>query len=255
MQDVVKNVVAQFLKIEPSQITANSVVDKTTVGGSIMVHRLYASLADQGFNVADYLSVKTFGELVQRLGSGGTATTEYSISSERKATSEENAIGIDIELIDNLPVVADFRTDTFYQNNFSPYEISHCLMAENPRTSFAGLFAAKEALVKMDNTLSERLFNCIEITHTTEGKPMYGSFRISISHAGSYAVAVAVFQKKSSVMESTEDPKENAKLLNAALEKEIQAVKRIARVNTLVGIFLALAIAALAVFVVLEKNA
>lgn len=253
MQDVVKNVVAQFLKIEPSQITANSVVDKTTVGGSIMVHRLYASLADQGFNVADYLSVKTFSELAQRLGSGGAATTEYSISSERKATSEDNSIGIDIELIDNLPVVADFRTDTFYQNNFSPYEISHCLMAENPRASFAGLFAAKEALIKMDNKLSERLFNCIEITHTSEGKPMYGSFEISISHAGNYAVAVAVFQSEFRLKQSIDEPNDSDTFLNAGLEKEIKTVKRIARINILVGIFLALAIAALTIYVFVNR--
>lgn len=252
MQNEVKDVIGQFLKIDPSQITANSVIDKTTVGGSIMVHRLYASLADQGFNVTDYLSVKTFGELAQRLDAGA-ATADYSLPSIIKETIEENSIGIDIELIDNLPAVSDFRTNTFYQNNFSPYEISHCLMQENPRASFAGLFAAKEALVKIDNKLSESLFNRIEITHTIEGKPMYGSSRISISHAGNYVVAVAVSRSDSNVTQNIEEPKENANFLNAGTEKEIQAIKRMARVNILLGIFLAFAIAALAIYVLFDR--
>ena len=56
----------------------------------------------------------------------------------------------------------------------------------------AGLFAAKEALVKADNRLMGRAFNSIVIEHAPDGKPLYEGFQISISHTDTLAVAVAV---------------------------------------------------------------
>ncbi|HVU56155.1 MAG TPA: hypothetical protein VHD83_13915, partial [Puia sp.] len=56
--------------------------------------------------------------------------------------------------------------------------------------SFAGLFTAKEAMVKAG--LGVRSFHMIEIAHTPEGKPVFPGYQLSIAHAGPVAVAVAI---------------------------------------------------------------
>jgi phosphopantetheine--protein transferase-like protein len=194
MNNEIKNILAQFLKIDSSQVTNDSIIDKTAIGGSIMVHRLYANLAGNGFQVKDYLRIKTVGQLLDQISGRTTDSSgNDSIGNNTDAPLSDNSVGIDIELIDNLPQVFDFRSDPFYQSNFSPYEISYCLMKENPRASFAGLFAAKEAICKIDFRLGRQGFNQIEIGHTNNGRPFYNSFSLSISHTDEYAIAVASY--------------------------------------------------------------
>jgi hypothetical protein len=76
--------------------------------------------------------------------------------------------------------------------NFTPSEIAYCVLQPDPYASFAGLFSAKEAIIKADGRLRSRSFNSIGITHGSEGEPLYPGFHLSISHAGGVAVAVAI---------------------------------------------------------------
>ncbi len=101
-------------------------------------------------------------------------------------------IGIDIEQISLMPPSSDYREDHFYTSNFSPSEIAYCILQPDTAASFAGLFAAKEAIVKADNSYLKRDFNSIKIDHLPNGKPTFPSFSISISHTAQIAVAVAV---------------------------------------------------------------
>jgi 4'-phosphopantetheinyl transferase EntD len=75
--------------------------------------------------------------------------------------------------------------------NFTPQEIAYCILQAEPYSSFAGLFAAKEALVKADASLRERAFHQIGIGHSPEGRPVYPGYTLSIAHANGTAVAVA----------------------------------------------------------------
>jgi holo-[acyl-carrier-protein] synthase len=100
-------------------------------------------------------------------------------------------IGVDIEEVAALPRTSDFRKDEFYRMNFTSGEIAYCILQPDPYSSFAGLFAAKEAIVKAGGFDRSRSFNGMEIDHTPEGKPQYPGYGISISHAGGMAVAVA----------------------------------------------------------------
>ena len=106
-------------------------------------------------------------------------------------------LGVDIELIQNLPAGKDFSYDSFYLENFSAEEIKYCKGQHNTIESFAGLFCAKEALVKADNTWQGVKFNEISILHDAQGKPILQGYEISISHAGDYAIGVV--QSNSSV--------------------------------------------------------
>lgn len=101
------------------------------------------------------------------------------------------AIGIDIEEVAALPRAVDFRKDEFYTMNFTARETAYCILQPDPYASFAGLFAAKEAMVKADASIRDRSFHLLEISHSPEGKPLTPGFSISISHANGMAVAVA----------------------------------------------------------------
>jgi phosphopantetheinyl transferase (holo-ACP synthase) len=91
-----------------------------------------------------------------------------------------------------MPSVNDFREDEFYVMNFTPAEISYAILQPDPLATFAGLFAAKEAIVKSDNTIKNKAFNSIFIDHLPSGKPIYPGFSISISHTPTLAMASAV---------------------------------------------------------------
>ncbi len=193
MQDEIIQIISKFLKADPSTVNDESIIDKTKVGGSIMMHRMYANLAEAGYKVNDFLNIKTLGQLRAKVSGNGNYDNATPSISGTILPLGGSTVGVDIELIDNFPIPVDYRSDGFYTDNFSPYEISYCLLKENPRASFAGLFAAKEAVVKLDNKLKGIPFSQIEIAHNEAGKPIYNKIDLSISHAGEYAIAVAVF--------------------------------------------------------------
>lgn len=248
MQDEIIQIVSKFLKVDPSTVNNESIIDKTKVGGSIMMHRMYSNLAEAGYRVNDFLSVKTVGQL--RANVSGDSNDDNAPPSLPKSTMvplESSTVGVDIEFIDNLPVAVDYRSDGFYLDNFSPYEISYCLLKENPRASFAGLFAAKEAIFKLDNRFSRIPFSQIEIVHNEAGRPMYGTFDISISHAGEYAVAIAVVSHMSSTSHNESPTADNeTKMMLNSLTIENKLIKQKVKINSFV---LALVIVFLLVFI------
>jgi phosphopantetheine--protein transferase-like protein len=190
MEATVKDIISHFLKKPASEIGASTVIDRTAVAGSILIHRMYAALSEAGFAVQDYQQVRTFAELMARLGGNSSIQDEPGV--EVKATNQPS-IGVDIQAIDELPEASDYRAHVFYQESFSPEEISYCLLQRNPRQSFAGLFAAKEALVKANNGLKNRPFKDLVIQHDQRGKPVFESWQLSISHSGPMAMAAAMF--------------------------------------------------------------
>jgi len=103
-------------------------------------------------------------------------------------------LGIDIQACASMPEATDFRADKFYAANFASRELAHCIQQGDPLDSFAGLWAAKEAIVKAgagargkNGTLAE-----IEIVHEPSGAPTYPGCLLSISHDHGVAVAVCI---------------------------------------------------------------
>jgi phosphopantetheine--protein transferase-like protein len=228
MSDLVKEVVANFTKMDPSDITSMTVINSKALLGSIQMHRMYAQLAERGVIVENYVGIQTFGQLLERLNTSGNGNSnsnghlEYENVINTNHTSENRsyAVGIDMEPTSSFTLVVDFREDEFYKQNFHPSEISYCIVQPNQLQSFAGLFAAKEALVKADNHLLGRAFNSIVITHSDDGKPQYEGFQISISHTDSLAVAVAVQlpnQESSSMVVSEVHPRIHVRQLSWVL--------------------------------------
>jgi phosphopantetheine--protein transferase-like protein len=161
---------------------------------------MYAKLAEEGFTVPDYWNIKTFSSLIERINGNGhtsTATEIHQVQASHNVVSAQEyaqgpAIGIDIEDVNAMPRVNDFREDEFYKMNFSQAEIAYCILQPAPYASFAGLFATKEAIVKANNTNRNKPFNTINISHDDQGKPFFRGFYISLSHTDNLAVAVAL---------------------------------------------------------------
>ena len=98
-------------------------------------------------------------------------------------------IGIDIIEIDRIN--AAMENEKFIHKVYSPEERQW--LEGKPPQSYAGIFAAKEALVKAGGGV---LFD-YEIGHEASGKPFVmtkinGDFKVSISHCENYATAMAI---------------------------------------------------------------
>ena len=219
MQEL-KNIISVFIKKDPSEISDITTIDKTVIQGSILIHRMYAEIAKLGYQIDDFFSIQTYSDLLIRIGEKEKADNAPITTDQIR--EENNGIGIDIETIKNLPKTADFREEEFYKQNFSPGEISSCILKSNPLQSFAGLFAAKEALVKADNSLLGIPFNNIEINFQDQGKPFYPGFEVSISHQNEVSIAVAV--KKGSLMSQDNSIHKQLRLEIDTLKRKIKTV-------------------------------
>lgn len=116
-------------------------------------------------------------------------------------------IGADIVEIERIRV-AITRTPRFCSRVFTAGEIEYCESKANPYPSYAVRFAAKEAFRKLHPFLASGIrFHEVEVTNGPEGRPRFklqgGALAraedlnmkyidLSLSHAGDYAMAVAV---------------------------------------------------------------
>lgn len=191
MEEQLRQIVSSFTGIPAGELQPATCIDRTAVASSIVLHRMYAQLSKEGFTVSDHTQVHTFGDLLQAAASVPAGQTDFSLPAKGAEPADSTA-GIDLELVSHLPRVTDFRQEPFYTDNFSPSEIAYCILQPDAYASFAGLFAAKEALVKADNRFRSIPFHTLTIEHLPGGKPVFPGFQLSISHAGDYAVALAI---------------------------------------------------------------
>lgn len=116
-------------------------------------------------------------------------------------------VGIDVQLLSELPI----DNEEFLARNFSPAELTYCRAQPDARASLAGRWAAKEAIVKA--LCSQHPENKpewfagpgaplapIQVLPGAAGAPMATingqalPLKLSISHSGAYAVAIAVLE-------------------------------------------------------------
>ena len=129
-------------------------------------------------------------------------------------TSGDRGVGVDIE---EIATFADYTSKAeFIERNFTAAEIAYCKSAADPASSFAGRWAAKEAIVKaisnssVDNaplfTDASAALKDAEILKGNSGAPEVtltgfvkkaadalglSKINVSISHSGEFAVAQA----------------------------------------------------------------
>ncbi|MDA8817703.1 4'-phosphopantetheinyl transferase superfamily protein [Planktomarina sp.] len=192
-----KSIIAHFSKVEVDEIDKSTVMNHTVVPSSLLLHRMYAALANEGYIVEDPTSIVTYGDFLTALSIN---TKDFILKSVNTETISNKMLegdvlfssGIDIEEISLIKNIEDHTSDPFIQENFSKEEIEFCMSKPNPRQSFAGLFSAKEAIVKADHSFKKTKFNKMNIIHDVFGKPMFKDFSISISHSAHHVVAIAI---------------------------------------------------------------
>lgn len=111
-----------------------------------------------------------------------------------------NTKGVGIDIVETLQF-NKFRKASnhpFIKKNFSPAEIQYCYDFKDPSPHFAGMFAAKEAVMKALSEAKVYLPD-VEIRHDANGKPMVywkhkkmRSILVSVTHTKNVAVAVAI---------------------------------------------------------------
>lgn len=129
----------------------------------------------------------------------------------------ETGIGVDVQLIGDL----NLDNEEFLLRNFTKAEQDYCRKQADPAASFAGRWAAKEAIVKaLCNSSTDRpswltgaggSLKAIEILAGPNGSPQVTAIanitndilpliKLSISHSGSYALAIALIKSNDNLV-------------------------------------------------------
>lgn len=94
------------------------------------------------------------------------------------------------------------RRPAILEKVFSPEEREYLMARGDPAQSAAGLFAAKEAVLKaMGEGLGRIPLREVSFTHGARGQPLLalpveGTMHVSITHMGDTAAAVAVWEEE-----------------------------------------------------------
>ncbi len=79
MIETIKKIVSEYTRIPADQLQSETLIGRSVVGNSIVLHRMYAALAKEGTNVAGYQQIETYGELVDKI-SGNTNAVNFAIN-------------------------------------------------------------------------------------------------------------------------------------------------------------------------------
>lgn len=107
-------------------------------------------------------------------------------------------LGLGTDIIEISRIEKATKSEHFVKRVFTPNEIEYAKTKSNKAQTYAGLFCAKESIVKALGTgFRELKFHDIEILHDDLGKPYVKNFNmiISISHSNEYATATAIYLK------------------------------------------------------------
>ncbi|HEV2696317.1 MAG TPA: 4'-phosphopantetheinyl transferase superfamily protein [Verrucomicrobiae bacterium] len=214
-KDKIRSVVARFFNVSEATVTEDFPFPLERLNASIGRATFHAAIKRMaGADLPSAFTAKTFRELlglvVAPVSAGASATVApavpASVSLMKNLPMSGAGVGIDIESLDELPVAADFWSEPFYVENFTPVEIAYCQRQADPRTSFCGLWCAKEAARKC----SPEFFGLhpldLEILHDVQGRPFLAILRdkrrlgipncdLSISHTHSMGAAVCVMRE------------------------------------------------------------
>ena len=174
-----------YNKLSSSEIESFDSVINVNSFSSVLKDRFVSAL--KKMNIYWNLEPTTINKLVESSKVTKTISNESKLSVSETQTVKGMHIGIDLQFISDLPIVKDPWEDQFYKDNFNKNEIAHCLKKKKIFESFAGIFAIKEAIYKIDGTLKKD----IKLKFSKEGKPINSKYSISISHDQNYAIAVA----------------------------------------------------------------
>lgn len=188
--DLAKN---YFSKLLNSRVDENTVINLTS-GQSVRAH---AWLKANNFNTDD-VNIRSSFTILQMMGMPQSPLRpqlpQVEISSNLEpSTGMRVPIGVDIQSIRELfpfGMPDDPKSDPELLSMFTIKELSYSQSKPNPLQTLAGIFAAKEAILKCCN--KEIGLANLEILPDLWGRPSIKGYSISISHSVDYAIAIAM---------------------------------------------------------------
>lgn len=138
------------------------------------------------------------------------ATAEPAVPGTEDVRPAAPGVGTDLVRISRIDAAVERWGESFLAHLFTEEEITFCRSKQNPLQHFAGTLATKEAVYKALGMQRDQAFSwrMIEVVRDAAGRPRVRSshyaservrreldgtsVRVSISHEGEYAVAVAV---------------------------------------------------------------
>ncbi len=115
-------------------------------------------------------------------------------------------IGTDIVPLPKIKIMIDDKGKHFLNKIFSDSEQLYCNLKKEPFIHYGGKFAAKESIKKAllsTNRIKRISLSSIQVTNNRDGAPyvklinsklLYKDLKVSISHAGDYAIAMALVE-------------------------------------------------------------
>ena len=107
------------------------------------------------------------------------------------------SVGIDIQSISELfpnGIGIDPKSEQELSKIFTQKELSYAQSKHDQQSTLAGIFGAKEALIKAGSSITN--FNELEVLPDASGKPQCSGACISISHSGDFAIAIAILHQE-----------------------------------------------------------
>jgi phosphopantetheine--protein transferase-like protein len=223
--ELLRETVADFCAVDPSEVGPEFPLWRSAVGGSLKQARLDVALRRRlGWRSDAVYTARTFGDLLNAfLGQPTAASTapapesngalsagapELDGASRAVAAPQPGTgtlrfgCGVDLEQVSSLPETADCWEDPFYRAHFTAEEIAYCLAQVAPAEHFAARWCAKEALKKSDPSFLSELMIHLEVALEPSGAPYLrhesaGQWRrlphaLSLSHTAELAVAFVV---------------------------------------------------------------
>jgi phosphopantetheinyl transferase (holo-ACP synthase) len=210
--ETLQDVVATLLGTSPAGVHSDLAFAGTRLQGSLARTRLYTAIEQQlGVACQAAYTARTYEELHAAIYGTAPAVTATQAAAvplapeqhvQHNGVPPSTACGIDIEMVENLPVVPDYWSDAFYSATFTPAEIAYCLLQARPLVHFAARWCAKEALKKCDPAYLQADLRTLEVQLNTSGAPYLCAvadghstplpFAMSLSHTTQAAVAVVV---------------------------------------------------------------
>jgi len=212
-----RKAVAEFFEVDEDAVGPGFSLRGRRGQGSIARAALDSAIRRRvGLTSRSVYTARTYGELKAALVPGNASDTALRDNGQDVALAPQlrsaapadipasGAVrcGIDIELIDFFPRLADCWEDPFYRNHFTPAEIAYCLLQETPVLHFAARWCAKEALKKCDSAFLTIAMKDLEVVTDNAGAPSLmehaggGARRlphaVSLSHTPYAAAAVVV---------------------------------------------------------------
>lgn len=210
--ETLQDVIATLLGTDPADVHPALPFAGTRLQGSLARTRLYTAIEQQlGVACQAAYTARTYGELhaaIYGIAPAGAAIQVPAAPPAPEPHVPHNgatpgiACGIDLEMVESLPVVADYWSDAFYSATFTPAEIAYCLLQDQPLVHFAARWCAKEALQKCDPVYLQTDLRTLEVRLNASGAPYLCAvaaghstplpFAVSLSHTTQAAVAVVV---------------------------------------------------------------